>query len=79
MTIGCNGFRVGNLKLVRCAADAWTDRTPAIGDRVRLASGGPILLVVDVAPKGQRVTVAWREGNLVREQSLFRACLLAAL
>jgi uncharacterized protein YodC (DUF2158 family) len=43
-----------------------------LGDRVRLNSGGPESLVVDV---GEQVTIAWQDGSATREYRLPRACL----
>lgn len=34
-----------------------------IGTRVRLASGGPVMLVVDVHPMTMEVTCAWPDGE----------------
>lgn len=36
-----------------------------IGTRVRLASGGPVMLVVDIHPELMAVTVAWQYGEAI--------------
>jgi uncharacterized protein YodC (DUF2158 family) len=36
-----------------------------LGTRVRLASGGPVMLVVDIHPETMSVTCAWHGGEAV--------------
>lgn len=45
-----------------------------IGDRARLKSGSPLLTVVDF-DGGDRITVAWHDGNRVQERELHRKTL----
>lgn len=39
-----------------------------IGERVRLRSGGPTMLVVDMDPRRSYLIAAWKEGNAVSER-----------
>lgn len=65
-------FLAEDVRLVKRFAP---DPTPlAIGDRVRLNSGGPAGLVVDLLTE-DRVLVAWRSGLELR---LYRVCLRRA-
>lgn len=49
----------------------------AIGMAVRLASGGPGMIVVDLAP-GRDITAAWRSGGVAVEHAFPAACLRPA-
>jgi uncharacterized protein YodC (DUF2158 family) len=46
-----------------------------IGTRVRLASGGPDMLVVDMHPADAAVTCAWLNGRQVGEYRFPSLCL----
>lgn len=46
-----------------------------VGTRVMLASGGPVMLVVDVDPKNSRVLVSWRNADGVMEEWFPSVCL----
>ena len=63
------------LKLVARAEDFQKPgaRALAVGDRVRLNSGGPSGLVVD--EMGDDLTVAWKYRGIVSEHNLSRGCL----
>lgn len=52
----------------------------AIGEWVRLNSGGPKMLVVDIKPISQRITVAWRSRHPTEthEEELPWACVTPA-
>ena len=46
-----------------------------IGTKVRLASGGPEMLVVDVDVAGAKATCAWATGHSVGEHTFPTVCL----
>lgn len=76
MNIEHNSFNAGNLKLCQRPPDFWGERLPAVGDKVRLVSGGPALLVVDISRERQTAVVAWHDQTCVRELELPHACLI---
>ena len=63
-------FRTSELVLI---ARATKDEPLTVGDRVRLNSGGPYGLVVDLA--GAEATIAWKINERIEEHTLSRVCL----
>ena len=59
-------------ELVRVAHPS-SDEPLAVGDRVRLNSGGPVSLVVDLAEA--EATIAWKINERIEERILARVCL----
>lgn len=49
-----------------------------IGERVRLRSGGPEMLIVDMDPARSSVIAAWKSGDAVSERSFEVAALRPA-
>lgn len=66
---------IHNLRHIASSAEFQDIREPGfrIGDLVRLNSGGPIMMVVDI--DGSKVTTAWATSGQVAECSWFRPCL----
>lgn len=62
-------------ELVLFASAPPPDRPPlSVGERCRLTSGGPSLLIVDV--DGDALVVSWRDPNgIVHEHAFARGCL----
>lgn len=46
-----------------------------VGTKVRLASGGPEMIVVDIDPRAAKATCAWRSGNRAEEYQFPTVCL----
>jgi uncharacterized protein YodC (DUF2158 family) len=71
------GFKPSRLKLVAASEEFRDDREPPfrLGDVVRLNSGGPNCLVVDL-PDFKTVTVSWcDEQEIAREDTLPIECV----
>jgi hypothetical protein len=68
-------FRPDDLIRIAQASDFRDERDPPlrIGDVVRLNSGGPACLVVDLA--GFEIVVSWRDVGATREQIFLRSCV----
>jgi uncharacterized protein YodC (DUF2158 family) len=70
-------FRIGDLKLVAPCEQFQDVRQPPLrlGDVVRLNSGGPASLVVDLS-LGDKVTISWCDtSRKAREIEIPRACV----
>ena len=69
--------RIGEVRLVAKAEEFQNDREPPlrIGDIVRLNSGGPRCLIVDL-PSGETLTVSWRDHDKKASEHEFpRTCV----
>ncbi len=74
MSYNYRTYPAHSLGLVARAGEiAGTGERLHLGDRVRLNSGGPVMLVVDC--DGDRFVVAWSDAGKIREASFKRACL----
>lgn len=74
--IHSKSVRVERLELVARSEEFQDDREPPLrlGDVVRLNSGGPVCLLVDL-PDCNTVVVSWQESSgLVHEEQLPHAC-----
>lgn len=69
------GFSVADLRLVKAAPA--TAEVFALGDRVTLRSGGPVMTIVDHS--STHVVAAWRDPDgTVSEATLPAICVMAA-
>jgi uncharacterized protein YodC (DUF2158 family) len=76
MSLSRRSIKASDLIQVASAASFADSREPplSLGNFVRLNSGGPTLMVVDVA--GDSITVAWQDrAGAVSEASFLRDCL----
>jgi uncharacterized protein YodC (DUF2158 family) len=76
MSLNRRSIKASDLIRVASAESFADSREPplSLGNFVRLNSGGPTLIVVDVV--GDSVTVAWQNGSgSISETSFLRACL----
>ncbi len=66
--------RKDGLRLVATSESFQDSREPdfRVGDLVRLNSGGPIMLVVDV--EGRQITTSWKSVDGIEEWTLPRPC-----